>query len=219
MEIERELAAGESTAPRSLERLLLDEANHRAANEVCSSLAALRLALSAEGEVACRRMIKVAIDRLEGFGECSRMLASVTRADTDAGALVERMCRAMMRSRVGQGPQRVLLDLPPTIVDGEIARRIAIIAFELIMNALTHAFPITGSELKVGLERTADGLVLTIADDGPGVARSDSSKSLGQCLGGRIVSELVQASRGRLECEAGPNGTAIRVMLPAKLRM
>lgn len=114
-----------------LDRMLLDEANHRVANEVASALAAMRLAQSAKGQRARNEMITIAIDRLEGFGECSRMLASLTSAQRDAGALVERMCRAMMRSRVESGPQRVLLDLGPVMVDGETARRIAMIAHEI----------------------------------------------------------------------------------------
>lgn len=218
MEAEHELASVEQIVPRSLDRLLLDEANHRVANEVSSSIAALRFALTAQGPRASYRMIKIAIDRLEGFGECSRILAGVTRANTDAAALVEQVCRAMLRSRVGRGPKRVKLELPPAIVDGEIARRVAMIAYELIMNALTHAFSAGGSELIVRLERIAEGLVLTIADDGPGLTRDDSSMTSGKRLGGRIVGELVQVSCGRIECEAGPSGTAIRVMLPARLQ-
>ena len=215
MEIEREEASGDVNAPRSLDRLLLDEANHRMSNEVCAALAALRLAKSAKGHRARLHMIELAIDRLDGFGECSRVFAGVSVAQTDAGSLVEQVCRAMLRSRVGRGPRRVLLDIRIIMVDGETARRVAMIAFELILNALKHAFPKGGGELKVRLERVADGLILSIADDGPGLQFGTSSMTGGNRLGGRIVGELVRASRGRLECESGPQGTAINVMLPA----
>lgn len=140
MEAERK-SVTDDISPRTLDRLLLDEVNHRVANEVSSALAALRLALSAKGDRARELMIRVAIDRLEGFGECSRILAGATVANTNAASLLEQMCRAMVRSRVGEKPDRVRLELPSTTVAGETARRIALIAFELIMNALAYAFP------------------------------------------------------------------------------
>lgn len=78
----------DALAPRTLDRLLLDEAYHRVANEVASALATLRLAQSAKGQRARNDMMTIAIDRLEGFGECSRLLADVSSAQTDAGALI-----------------------------------------------------------------------------------------------------------------------------------
>lgn len=211
-----ELRQGDAVAPRTLDRLLLDEANHRIANEVASALAALRLAQSAKGQRARSQMIDMAIDRLEGFGECSRMLAGMTSVQTDAGALIERMCRAMMRSRVGSGPQRVLLDLGPVMVDGETARRIAMIAHEILTNALKHAFRHAGGSLEVRLETLIDSVVLSIVDDGPGLGPGPSSLTAGKRLGGRIVGDLVRASCGSMECDTGPHGTAVHVMLPKR---
>ncbi len=217
MNVERKTVVESMIAPRPLDRLLLDEANHRVANEVSSAIAALRLALSAKGERARELMIKIAIDRLEGFGECSRLLASVSVADTDAANLLEQICRAMVRSRVGEKPDRVRLDLREARVAGETARRTAMIAFELVTNALAYAFSKPGGELTVRLERIVDGLVLTIIDDGPGFEPAMASVSGGKRLGGRIVSEIVRVSGGTLECDTGPHGTAIRVTLPVHL--
>lgn len=218
MEIGQEVSRScDGLAPRTLDRVLLDEANHRVANEVASALAAMRLAQSAKGQRARHEMIDLAIDRLEGFGECSRMLAGLTAAQTDAGALIERMCRAMMRSRVGAGPQRVLLDLGPVMVDGETARRIAMIAHEILTNALKHAFRHSGGSLEVRLEMLLDSVVLSIIDDGPGLGPGPSSLTAGKRLGGRIVGDIVRASRGSMECDSGPNGTAVHVMLPKQM--
>lgn len=120
----------------------------------------------------------------------------------------------MTRSRVGTGPQRVLLDLGPIIVDGEIARRLAMIAHEILTNALKHAFRHSGGSLEVRLEMLIDSVVLSIIDDGPGLGPGPSSLTAGKRLGGRIVGDLVRASRGSMECDSGPNGTAVHVMLP-----
>ena len=205
----------DALAPRTLDRVLLDEANHRIANEVASALAALRLAQSAKGQQTRQRMIEIAIDRLEGFGECSRMLAGLSLGKTDAGDLVEQLCRAMIRSRIAFVPDRVLLDLGKLVVDGETARRIAMIAYELIMNTLKHAFPVGGGELEIRLKKFGDNIILSIIDDGPGLGQSSVAERTG--LGGRIVKELVRASSGIIECETGPHGTVVHVMLPKGL--
>ena len=209
-----ELGQGDALVPRTLDRLLLDETNHRVANEVTSALAAMRLARSAKGQHVRNELIHIAVNRLEGFGECARIFASANAMPTNAGALVEQVCRAMMRSRLGPGPERVLLDLRELVVDGETARRIAMISYELVTNALKHAFQRTGGELDVRLHLLGGNIVLSVIDDGPGLGPGGSSVTTGNRLGGRIVGDLVRASCGTMECRSGPKGTAVHVMLP-----
>lgn len=214
MEVARVSMSGEPLVPRSLDRLLLDEANHRIANEVSAALAALRLASSAKGRRSGGQLIALAISRLEGFGECARILAGVTTAATDAGHLIEQLCRAMLRARVGKLPARVILDLSPVVVNGELARRTAMIAYELITNSLKYAFPVAGGELEIRLKVLADNLVLTVIDDGPGLSKDNASITSGKRLGGRIVGEIVRACSGCIECESSLEGTTVHVLLP-----
>lgn len=205
----------DATAPRTLDRLLLDEANHRVANEVAAALAAMRIARSSRLSGSGIGMIDAAIARLEGFGQCARIFASVPTGTTDVGILVEGISRAMLRSRVNGSPTSLVVDVMSIIVDGEMARRMAMIAYELVNNALKHAFSSRGGVLEVRLEPVAHGIVLSVIDDGPGLRPGNSSTSEGERLGGRIVSDLVRISGGHLACTTGPNGTAMRVMLPS----
>ena len=210
-------AALDAIAPRTLDRLLLDETNHRVANEVASALAAMRIAQSSRGKSSRARMIDVAIDRLEAFGECSRIFASVPSGSTDVGALVESISLAMLRSRIDGRYTRLALELPSIALDGETARRIAMIAYELVNNALKHTSKI-GGELEVRLDTAADGVVLSVTDNGPGYGPRNSSGPARHKLGGRIVSELISASGGHFACTTGPGGTAVRIMLPTSSR-
>jgi two-component sensor histidine kinase len=207
----------DATAPRTLDRLLLDEANHRAANEAAAALAAMRLAQSSRFRGSRGRMIDAAIDRLEGFGQCARIFAGVPSGHTDVGALVVGVSEAMLRSRVDGSPTHLAVEVESITVDGEIARRTAMIAYELINNALKHAFSTGGGRLEVRLEQVVGGIVLSVIDDGPGLEPINSSAVSRQGLGGRIVRDLVRMSAGHLACTTGPNGTAVRVMLPSMI--
>lgn len=198
----------------SLDRLLLDEVNHRIANEVTAALAALHIAQSARGQAARPRLMAAAIDRLESFGECSRILAGMTHEVTDIGSVLERLCRAMLRSRLGSGPKQVILDIAPVALDGENARHLAMIAYELINNTLKHAFFGSGRELQVKLKIIAGSLVLVVADDGPGITSASKVPIVGKRLGRRILRDLVRACNGHLEVQSGAHGTMVQVTLP-----
>jgi two-component sensor histidine kinase len=203
-----------SDSCRSLDRLLLDEANHRIANEVTAALAALHIAQSARGHAARPRLMAAAIDRLESFGESSRILAGLSGEATDVGSLLERLCRAMLRSRLGAGPKRVTLDIAPVILDGEAARHLALIAYELINNTLKHAFFGAGSELQIKLKIIAGSLVLVVADDGPGITAESKVPIVGQRLGRRILKDLVKVCNGHLEIQSSVHGTIAQVAMP-----
>ncbi len=214
MDIQRPRPELRTAAPRpSLDRLLHDETNHRVANEVAAALAALRLVQSARGRQSRDHLLNLAIDRLEGFGETARLLAAGTSEPVDAALIVDRVCRAVLRPGGDAGPQRVILDLAPSAAGGETARRIAMVAHELVTNARKHAFPDGQGELEVRLCTLADSLVLTVSDDGPGLTASTPGGP-GSRLGGRIVAEIVRASDGVLQCETGPDGTTVHVSLP-----
>jgi two-component sensor histidine kinase len=203
-------------AARSIDRLLLDEANHRAANEVTSALAALHLAQSAKSHRVRKQMLDLAIDRLQGFGACSRLMAGVGAAPINVGLLIEQVCEAVLKSRVGTSLKTVVIDLAEVVTDGETARRMTMIAYELVTSALKHAFHDGGKRLDVHLFKRAGSIVLIVQDDGPGVEIMATLQSRTSKLGSRIMRDLVRSSFGSLECKSGPGGTSVQVMLPAE---
>jgi two-component system OmpR family sensor kinase len=97
----------------------------------------------------------------------------------------------------------------------------------LLANARTHTPP--GTTVTVGVRAAADGAVITVADDGPGVSeavrsqvferfvRADHGRSRaggGTGLGLAIVQAVVLAHRGTVDFESRPGRTAFRVVLP-----
>lgn len=213
MRLNTELPIPEAAAPiRSLDRLLLDEANHRTGNEVAAALAALRLVSSARGSKSRWRLLAEAIDRLEGFGRVHVLLGRPVRGSVDLGRDLEELCRSMLASRFSAGDARVEMRLPSMFVDGATARTAMLICAELVANAVHHVLSQRGGLLEVELERLGDDIIIGVADDGPGLAAPSAASGTG--LGSGIVADLVGRANGAIECDTGPHGTRFLVRLP-----
>lgn len=121
------------------------------------------------------------------------------------------------------------LDLPeePVMVIGDEARLHQVLG-NLLANARTHTPP--GTSVTTSLSVESDGsVVLTVADDGPGIpawlqpeiferfARGDSSRSRrggSTGLGLAIVAAVVRAHRGTIDVDSAPGDTRFVVSLP-----
>ncbi|MFV8050344.1 sensor histidine kinase [Mycobacterium sp. 48b] len=120
------------------------------------------------------------------------------------------------------------LDLPedPVMVQGDEARLHQVLA-NLLANARTHTPP--GTSVTVALNTAPDAVLITVADDGPGIpptllpdvferfARGDSSRSRREGstgLGLAIVAAVVKAHGGTIEVTSTPGSTEFVVRLP-----
>jgi len=105
------------------------------------------------------------------------------------------------------------------------ADRVAQVVANLVENALKHA----NAAIRVTAAATPDGVVITVADDGPGIlpddlphvferlyaGRRQARRQAGSGLGLAIVAELVAAMGGALSCLSDPGqGTAVVVRIP-----
>lgn len=200
--------------PVSEDRLMLDEHLHRTANEATAALAALRrISRPGTSQASAHAMLAAAIERLEGFGESSRLLGKPMGEPVDAGLHLARVCHAVVRGRPLPQTSRLMLDLVNVEVNGETARCLGLVAHELITNALKYAL-VDGGSLEVRLQSLEPDLLLSIIDEGPGLGSGAGSLTSGTRLGGKIVGELVRRAGGSMDCDTGPNGTAIHVLLP-----
>lgn len=200
---------------RSEDRLLLDEAHHRTANEVASALAALRLAAAASGPRARKALLAGAIRRLEGFGRMHQLMGAPVPRITDLAGAIEDVVAAIVSGRVAERRARIKLSLAPVRIDGETARILSLIAYELVLNGIKYALHEEGGEMQVDVVRSGGVVVLTVRDFGPGI---DGRMPRGTGFGTRLVSELVARRGGLMECVTGAGGTTVRVALPARPR-
>lgn len=197
--------------PRSEEALLLDELRHRVGNEIQASVAAMNLIRSA-GRRVPTSLLDRALERMHGFGQVNHVLATRHCGQIDVAGPLRTMCWGLLAGRTGLERTAVTLDLPLTVIDGDVAHRVLLIASELVFNAVRHALAGRRGTLTVSICREDDHTVLVVADDGPGVAGRPTTRGSG--LGTSIVAELVRAGRGAIDCSTGPGGTTVRVRLP-----
>jgi two-component system, OmpR family, sensor histidine kinase BaeS len=108
------------------------------------------------------------------------------------------------------------------LVDIDPARIRSVIG-NLLSNAIRHTPP--GGSIKVGLSRSGDQAVVTVADTGEGIRPEllphvferfvKGADSNGSGLGLAIAHDIAAAHRGKLEIESEPgSGTRLRLSLP-----
>ncbi len=117
---------------------------------------------------------------------------------------------------------------PPVTVEGDAAR-LSQVVVNLLANAHRHTPADTA--VTVTLAREGDEVVLTVADDGPGIdpellpvlferfARGDSSRTRATGstgLGLAIVAAVVEAHHGGIHVESVPGDTRFTVRLPTR---
>jgi len=137
-------------------------------------------------------------------------------------------------ARVAGPRHRWVLDLPgePVVISGDQHRLHQVLA-NLLTNARAHTTPgttVTVRLTRVPAGRHADGVLLSVADDGPGIpadlqeqvwerfARGDSARSRragSTGLGLAIVRAVVIAHHGHLSLESAPGSTTFRIWLPS----
>ncbi len=99
---------------------------------------------------------------------------------------------------------------PVRVADTEVARNLYRIAQEAVNNALKHA---RASEIRIGLERRDDTLILEVDDDGRGF---DESAASAKGIGLRVMHYRARLIGGSLDLRSAPAGGA-RVSCRVKL--
>ena len=191
--------------------LLLHEFAHRTANEVAAAAAALRLANRAK-PASGARLMESALWRLEAFGELNRILARPVRRRVNVAADLAAVCGAIASGATAASRSEMRLSLPDTWIEGDTARRLVLVAVELVNNAVRHALDGRAGKLAVSLGVEGDDVVLVVSDDGTGV--QPGARSSGTGLGRGIVSQLVDRGGGTVRMDTGPAGTRVRVAFP-----
>ena len=149
----------------------------------------------------------------------------------DLGAVVGRVL-ASFEVRLGERRQRLAVEIAPKLpAVAADADQMAQVLTNLVDNAMKYGRE--GGTVSVSLQPAANAVVLSVRDDGPGIARAhlprlterfyrvDKARSRGAGgtgLGLAIVKHIVNRHRGRLliESEEG-QGAVFSVFLPASL--
>ncbi len=104
----------------------------------------------------------------------------------------------------------VALDLAPVALPGDKAAPLALLATELVGNALRHAFPHGSGRLSLGTHLDGD-LRVVVEDDGVGLGAHRTSE---EGFGKTLVSMLARQLRGAVAWEDAAPGTRAILIIP-----
>jgi two-component sensor histidine kinase len=182
--------------------VLAQEIHHRVKNNLQSVASLLRLQARAEN-VDPRKALQESVNRILAIAAVHEVLTEHREDDVDLGELVERL-RAMLVQGLVAGKE-VTAELESVSLAGQRATALALVFTELFQNALEHG----GDHVSIALARRNGEVVLTIADDGPGIEAEGSGTGLS------IVRALVRDELyGELTLE-NQHGLHAEVVFPA----
>lgn len=208
-------AATPDTALEGMESLLLREFAHRAMNELAVARSAVAIARCAlptpHGGSVAEVLDQVAL-RLEGSGGLMRMLAGPVAPQVELGTELARLARAVLGSRPEAAATDVQFEFPEVWIDGALARRIVLIAAEMVGNACRHALAHRAGKLSVRLRVDEPDLILEVADDG--ALDAPAGRTSGTGFGGGIVAGLARAGGGSVALHRCVGGTVAILSMP-----
>jgi two-component sensor histidine kinase/putative methionine-R-sulfoxide reductase with GAF domain len=184
--------------------VLAQEIHHRVKNNLQTVASLLRLQARQPGEIDSRKALEDSVNRILAIAAVHEVLTERRDDDVDLAELLGRL-RAMLVQGVGGG-REVEATLEPISLAGNRATALALVFSELLGNALEHG----GVHVQVALRQQNGEVVLSVADDGDGIAAEPSAGT-----GLSIVRALVRDElRGTLDLRGG-DGTRAEVRFPA----
>lgn len=214
---DRKLAAQERERLLASERekgeqlkLAVREAHHRIKNNLQAISDLLYLEMTSETETPPADILRESVERIQSIALVHDLLTQDEDVQTvDMHALAERLVPMVIRGgTVGQNLD-LQLRVAAVPLSSKKATTLALILNELVSNAGKHAFAgRTAGRLEVGLAPGNEGLILRVADDGPGLpAGFDLSRNAN--VGLQVVRTLAERDLGgTLTLQSGPGLTA-----------
>ncbi len=216
-----EQALGERDSALAEKDLLMREVNHRIKNslQVVSSL--LSLQGQAVGDSRLRAHLDEAGRRVQAISDIHRLLYRIDDVRfIPFHDYLSALCRDLERSALSDGGAwRLELAVEPVDVPTDQAVPLGLIANELVMNAIKHAYPNgapngDGQPIAVGLTRDEAGTIqLTVSDSGVGLPfEFDWRRS--RSLGMRLIHALSSQLGATLAVDPADPGTRFAVRMP-----
>lgn len=199
------------------ERLLHAEAQHRLANLLQFVSSNLVRAARRASEPQARTAIGEAAEQVTSIGRLQRSLDHAPTSPHEcAMARLRPICASLETLLLIPSGHALMLDVHASAQDlhvpSDLARRLALIVTELVINAAKHAFPGGArGQVTVELVRKTCQIVCTVRDNGIGALPGrDSRLSQGMVLADTLA---IQAG-GRCRWLFRRTGTEVEVLLP-----
>jgi two-component sensor histidine kinase len=197
--------------------LLLQEMNHRVNNSLQIIASILLLKAQTVQSDESRQHLQDAHERVMAVATVQEQLHPTPfGAQIEAKNYLTRLCESLASSMIVDGqPVSLRVDAGEGAVTSEQAVSMGLIATELVINALKHAFPGGAKgEILVCFESTASAWRLAVSDDGVGISRPLPEAPVKIGLGTSIVEALTRQLGGRVTTSAASPGTIVSVTVP-----
>jgi chemotaxis protein methyltransferase CheR len=221
------VAIEDVTERRTLERekdelfqqkdLLLEEMNHRVNNSLQIIASILLLKAQTVQSEETRRHLREANERVMAIATVQEQLHPAEfGTQIEARNYLTRLCESLAASMIlDDQPICIRVDAGEGSMTSEQAVSMGLIATELVINALKHAFPSGAKgEIVVSFESTANAWRLSVSDDGVGIGRGLPEAPVRIGLGTSIVEALTRQLGGRVTTAAASPGTTVSVTVP-----
>src|ERR1700720_3456081 len=221
------VAIEDVTQRRALERekdellrqkdLLLEEMNHRVNNSLQIIASILLLKAQTVQSEETRRHLRDAHERVMAVATVQEQLHPTPfGAQIEARNYLTRLCESLAASMILDDQAISLrVEAGDGATTSEQAVSMGLIATELVINSLKHAFP-GGAKgnIVVGFESTASAWRLAVSDDGVGISTRLADAPVRTGLGTSIVEALTRQLGGRVTTSAASPGTTVSVTVP-----
>lgn len=204
-------------------RLLLNEFRHRTRNDLQSLAALLLLRARSAPSQAAADGLREAAEHARALARAHAWLAhgdigeGEVPARVDTKEFIEGFCRDLGKALLSGElrPVALIATAEPHALDSERAVHLGLAMNELVTNALKYAFPDDSSgTVRVRFAREGESFVLSVADDGVGMAEDqapvppqvEKRARSGTGLGTRLLQGLAAQLRGTLSRHEGGGG-------------
>lgn len=197
--------------------LLLREVHHRTRNNLALVNSLVRLsARSAQGEEAARLLTDLGL-RIEAVLGVHEQLERAEEGDRLRLLPFLENIAARIRSAFSGGSCAVEITVSGADIScgGRMGADLGLIVGELLTNAFKHAFHgrETGRiDITLAADETEGRLIMTVADDGPGLPEGMDRPTRPSSLGWRVVESMAARYNGRVDVTS-EDGLCVRVTL------
>ena len=197
--------------------LLLQEMNHRVNNSLQIIASILLLKARTVQSEETRQHLRDAHERVMAVATVQEQLHPTPfGAQIEAKNYLTRLSESLAASMIlDDQPVSIRVEASEGSTTSEQAVSMGLIATELTINALKHAFPVGApGNIVIGFESTASAWRLSASDDGVGISTRLPDAPVRIGLGTSIVEALTRQLGGRVATAAASPGTTVSVTVP-----
>ena len=194
--------------------MLLEELQHRIANSLQIIASVILLKARAVQSEEARLHLQDAHKRVMSVAAVQKQLhTSEASGSIEMVPYLSRLCEALATSMIDDNrPVTMKVAGKGGRANSRQAESLGLIATELVMNALKHAFPIDKIDGQITIEYDVDGTSWKLSVVDNGVGKPDGVFAQPKTgLGTGIVKALSQQLGARVETLSGPEGTTVSI--------